>query len=245
MKILQLLMVGLIAAGSAHATIIIQDDFSGDGTGNLNGTTADIGGTWTAHTRSGVQWLDDGSIASSSAADDYTAFIALPHEIAVGEIYTLTATLDSTTAPFCFVGLFEKIESDAVVIEDRLQHSNRGVMMDFHGPSNRRWSNTGPVGTQINGDMVASSATTMTLVIDASTGRDTLNNVSFYIDGVFQETSSFNLTGLDTLGIGSETAPGALDLGSVSLDVIPEPATLGMIVAFGGGMLFIRRRLMI
>jgi hypothetical protein len=34
-------------------------------------------------------------------------------------------------------------------------------------------------------------------------------------------------------------------LNGITIDVIPEPATLGLISAFGGGILFIRRRLMI
>jgi hypothetical protein len=33
--------------------------------------------------------------------------------------------------------------------------------------------------------------------------------------------------------------------GSMTLDVIPEPATLGLVAAFGGGIVFIRRRFMI
>ena len=31
----------------------------------------------------------------------------------------------------------------------------------------------------------------------------------------------------------------------VTVSAIPEPATLGMVAAFGGGILFIRRKLMI
>jgi hypothetical protein len=41
------------------------------------------------------------------------------------------------------------------------------------------------------------------------------------------------------------TATEFVKIDSVSLTQIPEPATLGLIAAFGGGIMFIRRRFMI
>lgn len=49
-----------------------------------------------------------------------------------------------------------------------------------------------------------------------------------------------------TLGILFEnTGTAAANLDSVSVDVIPEPATIGLIGIFGAGVLFVRRRFMI
>jgi len=40
-------------------------------------------------------------------------------------------------------------------------------------------------------------------------------------------------------------ADGAYQLGAVSFEVIPEPATLGLFALLGGGMLWVRNRFMI
>ncbi|VGO19360.1 PEP-CTERM sorting domain-containing protein [Pontiella sulfatireligans] len=52
---------------------------------------------------------------------------------------------------------------------------------------------------------------------------------------------------LDTLSIASKRRYGVdeIRMGTSYVDVIPEPATLGLVTAFGAGVLFIRRRFMI
>jgi hypothetical protein len=49
------------------------------------------------------------------------------------------------------------------------------------------------------------------------------------------------------LGVGGYTSAGGIFLDNISVDVtaIPEPATLGLVAAFGAGVLFIRKRFMI
>jgi hypothetical protein len=63
-----------------------------------------------------------------------------------------------------------------------------------------------------------------------------------YTDSVFATSTAMTIHISD---ITSDTAGNDVDLDDVSFVAIPEPATLGLIAAFGGGIVFIRRRFMI
>jgi hypothetical protein len=56
---------------------------------------------------------------------------------------------------------------------------------------------------------------------------------------------SFDRITFAKYGTSDGTSWDELRLGDTFTDVIPEPATLGLISAFGGGLLFVRRRFMI
>ena len=60
-------------------------------------------------------------------------------------------------------------------------------------------------------------------------------------------TAAFDITSYEYIGvrfIQQDTTAGQT-ISNVSFSQIPEPATLGLVAAFGGGILFIRRKLMI
>lgn len=70
----------------------------------------------------------------------------------------------------------------------------------------------------------------------------TLNNTSDTISFIATSTAG----GLLTVDFGSgSAASSAAQLNFISVAAIPEPATLGLVAAFGGGILFVRRRLML
>lgn len=58
-------------------------------------------------------------------------------------------------------------------------------------------------------------------------------------------TSGIELDNGDMIIIGAMNDGQVYQFDTITMDVIPEPATLGMIVACGGGILFIRRRFII
>ncbi|VGO12507.1 hypothetical protein PDESU_01060 [Pontiella desulfatans] len=85
------------------------------------------------------------------------------------------------------------------------------------------------------------------LIVDGSayTGSET----SFVLLDAVNNTASlksYTVTGFGTEGVDWELVQtlGSGNSADVVLNIIPEPATLGLIAAFGGGMLFIRRRFM-
>ena len=59
----------------------------------------------------------------------------------------------------------------------------------------------------------------------------------------------FNASKISVSGFGDEGVDWNLtqdfDANTITFTVIPEPATLGLVAAFGGGILFFRRRLML
>lgn len=87
-----------------------------------------------------------------------------------------------------------------------------------------------------------------TSTVDLWVGANAVDPVD--VSGLAVATSTVsNLQGIDQIriGAGADIDLGDLILGDTFTDVqaIPEPATFGLLAAFGGGILFIRRRLMI
>ncbi|MDF7824184.1 PEP-CTERM sorting domain-containing protein [Pontiellaceae bacterium B12227] len=111
-------------------------------------------------------------------------------------------------------------------IDDNVYNSVDDILMfDESGAA------TGAGKNYYNLDGQASWTTyTRTGTVDLSAGADALANILFVSNT--QSTS------------GEAGTPPRYYLDNISVTVIPEPATLGLIGAFGGGILFIRRRFM-
>jgi hypothetical protein len=77
--------------------------------------------------------------------------------------------------------------------------------------------------------------------------RDHAVDLSGFTDAVWEAGQSIVLTLAFTGSAEQSTTAGGneLVLDNIAVTVIPEPATLGLLGAFGGGILFIRRRFMI
>jgi hypothetical protein len=87
-----------------------------------------------------------------------------------------------------------------------------------------------------------------TAALNSVIGLDTVGEYNQAIDlsdGSFDEDYAvFRFTTPLTVATSGEY--GQWDVGSdITLDVVPEPATLGLMVTFGGAALFIRRRMML
>ncbi len=88
-------------------------------------------------------------------------------------------------------------------------------------------------------------ATALSVYWNSATGEGGGNigtNSYSWASGIGFTTVDLKKSVLETAGTwGSATSSVSID--SIGLSVIPEPATLGLVVAMGGGILFIRRRL--
>lgn len=82
---------------------------------------------------------------------------------------------------------------------------------------------------------------TLTLGWTQATGLSTLTD---NFGNSYAMSSSANAGNTISWGSGSTGGQGSVVANNVTLNSIPEPATLGMVAAFGGAILFIRRKMM-
>ncbi|SHK47577.1 PEP-CTERM protein-sorting domain-containing protein [Rubritalea squalenifaciens DSM 18772] len=234
-----LLTVGsLLAASAIHvsAAVIVQDDFSGDSATDLNGTAADVGGTWTADTV--YPWKADGSY-DSTAFNDKSAFIALSGSLETGTIYTLTATVGSHTDSFFYLGLHDAAPSTS----SRLQAQDNGIQMEWDAIGDTAANLHINAGTSESRPLTGAYNNTLSMVIN--TGSDlTTANVDFYSGASLVGSVTYDVTDLNHLVMGWEGGNGAVDIDSVtfSSQAVPEPSSTALIGLAGIGFILRRRR---
>ncbi|MDG0994697.1 MAG: PEP-CTERM sorting domain-containing protein [Akkermansiaceae bacterium] len=238
-----------LAAGSAQAAVIYQDNFDNDiegtpTTGNLNGTTPDTttgGNTWTADTNALRDWQADGSIDNGAASPDNNGYAFLEFTPESGKVYTLSIDMTITSGSGSWFGLGFMSTNNTTSAGFYQESTGDGApwMLLREGDTALAKSFAGP-GTAGGVDLASRDGNTMSIVLD-TTGTDwvaTFNNGS--------ESNSVTYTGLDIsndinyVGFGrNTTAIGSVD--NFSLTVVPEPSTTALI-GLGGLALILRRR---
>ena len=74
---------------------------------------------------------------------------------------------------------------------------------------------------------------------------DGANNIASFRFQVDNDTTTFTQGTAEVFRVNGSASTDPLKASVLILETIPEPATLGLIAVFGGGIIFIRRRLMI
>jgi len=232
----------------AQADVLFQDDFNGSG--SLNGTSPDIttgGAAWVAGTAFGA----DGSVGAI-ATNKTSATLAFTPE--ADKVYRLQARISSTAD---WIG-FGFANGQSTLSGNR----NKFTGTDTVG---KAWFlKKGDADTATNGNQTQGNAANqsesfpgafyrsladMDLRVDLNTSNAVwtatwygkLTTDSEYT--LFRAEEDLSRQEIDSIGFASNNGIGSID--NFSLSVIPEPATLGMVVATGAGVLFIRRRLML
>jgi hypothetical protein len=136
-------------------------------------------------------------------------------------------------------GQFDIIGDAATIDIARLSGTGGGGTLNFvfdeSGVSTidvSAWMTLSLIDLEVDGSAYTGSGTSFVLL-------DAVNNTA--------NLQSYNITGFGTEGVDWELVQttGATGNDGVVLNVIPEPATLGLVTAFGGAILFIRRRFLI
>jgi hypothetical protein len=245
MKKAVVLIAGLALAGVVSAdvvtTIAIDDDVAGGGgagwtqidggAGNLtkDNLDAEANKLWGVSNKSNVDGMLynaystlAGSLPSTIQAGTYT----LALRIGNGNAFAFSGLNDISTGTNtdrgAVAGFFSTLVNDA-------EATKNNMYTEFNGVSGVTY--TAPT----EADPTDLSFTTWTFTWEIAEGSSVVGQ-DFYF-GVY------NRTGGD--GTNGSTYGSAFFDDSTLSYAIPEPATLGLVVAFGGGILFIRRRLMI
>jgi hypothetical protein len=188
----------------AAATIVFQDDFSGDGLAGLNGTTPDIsttGAVWEA----GAGFLNDGT-ANNVGASGQAAHLDLAIE--PGKIYTAEATLLNNQFDWIAFGFTVNDIPDWTVSNNSVRHSNGAggaawILTRNRGDANDQegFRGAGTGGAQAwNGDVVDPTEPVDLRVVLDNTGSFSV--ASFYLNDILQSTSNYGSIVQKPIGIG-------------------------------------------
>ncbi len=224
----------VLAAGAVQASVITYDDFAG--ITSLDGSSGGAGwsDSWTGGSYTAVAGILTGTGES---------YRTLSSEFgSSGEVWMSFDAVRVSGSSYGFVSLFDG-GTERLIIGDWYTQGVWGLENKATGERlNTAIDNSGTYRTAVV------RLTLDTGTVDLWVGDDAVTAVD--VSGEADLTSTGGtFAGVDTVRIGNgfSASVGDLILGDTYEDVnaIPEPATLGMIGAFGGAMLFIRRRFMI
>ena len=254
-----LLLLAPALVGPLSAAVLFQDDFSGSGSTNLNGTTPDITQgttTWVADT----EYKADGTgTATATTNTSIRAYLTLGNLIDdnrgnANALYTLSATFNVTSTGTATIwhafGFWDEnapTENFGSTPSDgtawMLRRANADIQT-FLGPR----TSGGLTETGASPDDVAGTVD-LQVVLDLTdwNGATNWGSVTYY--GKLSSASTYNLIASGELGstnstfravgIGGGEAAGNFDF--FQLSQIPEPSSIGML-GFAGAALLMRRR---
>lgn len=246
------LAVFMLAAATVSASILYQDDFSGSSGADLNGTAPDIGaGTWLSDTDAN-SWKADGSNAGGDSESAFLAFAPV-----AGKIYTLTVNMnvDNDEGKWFAMGFAKTYTVD----KSHASGSTIGTAWMLY-----KGADTTAPQQEITTFLGGATATTggvgynfedqgdveLKVVLDTTDGG---TGAAWDVEWFFQGNSirtaanSFGATGasgISYVGISAEgSASGVVH--DMTLEVIPEPATLGLLGLSAAALIGARRFLLV
>jgi hypothetical protein len=261
---------GLSGSGALNATTLnVNDTLNQSGTSVATVNTLDVdaagiynltGGTLategTASTVDGLMDINGGTLSIDNGPADViiggTGLLKLQSGTleatgsAPADVLTFNTAIEVSGGAVDLLGQirvnnqFDIIGDAATIDIARLSGTGGGGKLNFvfdeSGVSTidvSAWMTLSLIDLEVDGSAYTGSGTSFVL-LDAV--NNTANLQSYNITGFGTEGVDWEL--VQTLGTGGSSA-------DVVLNVIPEPATLGLITVFGGAMLFIRRRFLI
>ncbi|MDA8378941.1 MAG: hypothetical protein M0Z50_18265 [Planctomycetia bacterium] len=250
------LAVAAIAAvaGTSSATVIFQDNFTGNATTPLNGaapTTGPAGATWVA----GSGWYDNGTETSSGAGNS-NAY--LPYTVTAGNVYTLSAGLNPNNVFGGWFGLGFISNTPSTGVNYWFAGSgggylNAGPWLSVTGTRGDTSGNEGLYnpGPGHSGGYTAFATTSgvqnVSIVLNTTAASWTFQvfNNNSSVGPVVSLASNPNIVGVALGDNGSPMANGAVSDFSLTVTPVPETPTLALAGVGAMGLLLLKRRCLV
>lgn len=259
--VLATLSLGIFMAGTSGAqTLIVAEDFGGDGTGNINGTTADTfasgitsasgSSTWVTPTSG---YLDDGSISSDNSVGylNLGSYINDSKGTASGK-FTLSATLDVLSGNN-WVG-FGFFESNTPATDNNFTNTvdSAGMGVIIYRTSNALDGFPGPASGgpgSVTSGTGSGAPELLTIVLDltpsAYDGSSNFGTITFYKGDTTSGTNIGAYTydadqSFGSIGMTVASSPGTIS--DLALTQVPEASTSLLLAGLGMLTLLRRRR---
>lgn len=237
---LALVCVGLMA-GTSGAAVIYSDDFSGDGSSGLVGTSPDVtpgGETWSGLTI-GTVWNDDGTI---TVDNDQKRNVFLPFTPEAGKEYTVKIDVVriGTLDMFSFGFTTNNAANEGFPLAG--QSLGASPWMKSLGSNGDVITYTGPANSGDGSSVSVSDAdsfNTLEMVLNTS---NTAWTVEFFLNGesIRSETFATN-PDINYVGFGRYNQ-GTFQVDNFELSVVPEPVSVGLLGVGGFVLIFLRHR---
>ena len=232
-------------AGTASASIIYQDNFSGLATTPLDGAapTVDHGTStvWTAGgtngpgngAGAGVGWQDNGSTSfSGNSGGAYLSFTP-----SSGNIYTLTAKLDPTAGNYLALGFVKSPNTTNPV------NGSGGYGWALVGPGGGGQVFTGPDTSNSNGGFTGTSGVnTVSIVLNTQASAWTYQVFDNAVAAEASPTAFATNPTITAVELGNSDSTGQFSGFELSSASVPEPAPLGLVTIGALGLLLLKRR---
>jgi hypothetical protein len=258
-KTLAILAVSSVVGVVAQAAVIEQWDMNGNGQWQNSNNGLNIGGHYNTNNHTLAQTADDGTFLFAPA----TLPQGFGGKTALSSAIDLTAGVVTLSMAFTDVNWSGTPGSNNNISFRLWEHGNAGadyVGVTFYDNGDRIRSR---VEDSVNGnntafgrygaDLTASGAYNAVVEIDYANNEIRLSGAwDWAPGGATTQTNSFDFAAAGFTSIGNFqtrysnwSAGDTMLVDDITISQIPEPATLGLVAAFGGAIMFIRRQFMV
>ena len=244
-KEIRLTLAGVLVCGAAIADIsLYSDSFGGTVGADYFGGVANF--AYGYKPSAPYKALDYGNWGAANASQSFSGGIAMPNSLAGTSAKSIGTFID-TSGWGAYDGLVMTLHFD--IIADTVVGRERNARAYVYEASG--YDTTGSNDWHFSTDAALNAGNPMdNLLTNSVAGGATVTRLAFSADlvtasGSTDNTLSFTYTHGREIGLAFGAFNSDMGIDNVSITVIPEPATIGLIALFGTGIVAVRRFFMV